>query len=277
MPKADTKPMTATIASGAVQVGSCRSSAKVSSAEASAIASMEKRRSGRLPSESISSTEMMVTMQLATFMLIATSVHVSSERPFCLRKLDEKLKALLMPDSCWMSMSSTVVYSALRTAGLVAAAWRIGSSGLESGPSSSKALLMAWSARLLNDGMRPPPNDDDDDERESGPGWKSREICTAFSMQKSSSCTCSSSGGRSRRSTSISSAMVSLPYMAYQRGDSSSTGWRSSWRSATGSTSASIVGHVPVAPRTLGRPRTCAMSMPSTIVSWLMVPHVPRR
>jgi hypothetical protein len=117
----------------------------------------------------MSATEMMVTTTLAQFMPSATNVHASSVSPFAVRKAEEKLKALLMPESCWKIISVSEMASARRTAGLVAAARRIGSALGTSGDSSA-----------AGSGTKPPeyplslPSSDVvelvDEERERGPG-----------------------------------------------------------------------------------------------------------
>ena len=56
--------------------------------------------SGLRPARSISQPERIVMRTFPTFMRTAMRVTVSAPMPFALRKVDEKLKALLMPENC---------------------------------------------------------------------------------------------------------------------------------------------------------------------------------
>ena len=63
---------------------------------------------------SISHTERRVTSTLPTFMSTAIVVTVAAEIPFCERKVDEKLKALLMPLNCCTAMHVMQILSPAR-------------------------------------------------------------------------------------------------------------------------------------------------------------------
>mmetsp|Transcript_29549 Transcript_29549/g.73876 ORF Transcript_29549/g.73876 Transcript_29549/m.73876 type:complete len:254 (-) Transcript_29549:778-1539(-) len=241
----------------------------------------EKMRSGRRPTLSIRSTETMVTITLHTFISTATMAHWSSDKPFCLRKEVEKLNALLMPENCCNAINVSVMAIARRTAGFVAAACstpgglvNVGvsasTSAADSAPAPAEVLSSSAAADEERDRLVK------EEVRECGPTCTSSGV-TAVSMQYNSSASPSSVVSRSRSRTNCSSAMRSLPYMAYQRGDSSSIGCISICSSAMGSTIASMTGQVEKEPRIVGSPRTCAPSMPMTHVSCISVPSVPRR
>ena len=76
----------------------------------------ERRSNGRLPTESIRTAESRVTRQLTTWTPTASVLEaLSSDRPICLMKAEEKLKTFWMPLNCCTAINVRVTYRALRT------------------------------------------------------------------------------------------------------------------------------------------------------------------
>mmetsp|Transcript_83005 Transcript_83005/g.165722 ORF Transcript_83005/g.165722 Transcript_83005/m.165722 type:complete len:238 (-) Transcript_83005:605-1318(-) len=126
-PKEPTNETTARTANGAVHAWPGLVRATVSIKMAIHMPSVDPRISGLRPAMSISQADVKVISTLPRFISTATTVTVAASIPFWERNVELKLKALLMPESCCRIIIEIVMYRALRTAGLVAAALRMGS------------------------------------------------------------------------------------------------------------------------------------------------------
>mmetsp|Transcript_27087 Transcript_27087/g.90650 ORF Transcript_27087/g.90650 Transcript_27087/m.90650 type:complete len:327 (+) Transcript_27087:851-1831(+) len=184
-------------------------------------------------------------------MATAITMIVSVSMLFWDRKVEEKLKALLIPDHCCTNMSPTEMESGSRSAG----------------------------SRSMEPSVRDRPPDGASASLVSSLGVPLAPWATApqaSTMQKSSSWSCGSSMGVSRSCMSTSSAGTSMPAITYQRGLSSSQDWSMSCMAAGTQITARRKGQRSTVPRKAGRPSTWATSMATTMVSWKAVPRVPR-